>query len=796
MKFVSSPKNGAALLITLGALTLLSSLILSLALRIRTDRLASRQSLHRAHSKLLLQSAMSRAKCDIDHTMHEKFYPPFMAISSTYLPEGVNHTSPLISHHINLTRPVRDDFFAGAIETEFIPQGHPTSPSPLFTAYQHEAAQSASWQTVKDARGLVHGRIGYIIVNLSGLIDANQAGGYTNFPTTNYSKRLNGRSPSELQLSAKLLQELNRSSTHFPHLSYTHPAGEPHTTIPSDLAAGLALVYNRNQNWKTFETLRALYLLNRIGQPDILTSHPASFCTHSFAPRRIAPDRQPLRNINTVDEAEFTRIMTAHCSLSTSQSATLYRNLLDYMDPDDIPHSLIAPCTEAIPMINEIAVQNLDVQQQTVASNEVKTIVSGEILIETWYPFSDQYTHKNCTLKATAIPESSLPTSVQTISSGYLLSPSENTLTFILNYPDQLKIACSAEMRIAHEIIYHNFCTTTFSFSQTNQFHISTSTTPRSPHAITIQFDSLSLQQPSPVDRVKNIVLNRSLPSLDPDDIPVLSCVDPRINYDASNTEHWRKDLPPTPNQLNPVNWGEEQELKDKTAIRLFVRNAPLKNAAELGLISIGIPWRTIRLYHSSDASFPLHPILDFFHAGEPELTVESRKGLININTRHPQVAATAFYRAPIEAFPEGPSIPLSSIQAMELGQQLSALPQPEKNNRLSRLGEALHPSMSHWDLLTDAQRESIVANSYRLFTMRDNLFAIILIAQQLSDNNHDKTIQENEVLMTTRALAYLWRDPLTGAYCTPFYANLTELARTGHGGESWAQILDAFRPQ
>ena len=94
-----------------------------------------------------------------------------------------------------------------------------------------------------------------------------------------------------------------------------------------------------------------------------------------------------------------------------------------------------------------------------------------------------------------------------------------------------------------------------------------------------------------------------------------------------------------------------------------------------------------------------------------------------------------------------------------------------------------------------DAQKESIVANSFRLFGERDSLYTIFLVAQAGTDADEDGQIDDNEVRGTQQAVVVVWRDPIRQTAAVVFYGLSDTLHSSMNGGATWSTLLDEFRP-
>lgn len=766
MTTTAKKKCGAALVITIGFLAVLIIMILAFAAQTRSGRLAGRAYLSAAQCRQLLNTALVRAMEDIDGNVGTNSYPDFYAIGSV----GDGNSS-LVARSVNFD-----------MEEDYFPSGN--------EAIWHEystALEAAQWQTITTDSKAV-GRVGYITINTSGMLDANQVGGYTNTSPPKAAQRAFGMSPAEIHLSKDLLSELSVS----PNLVSANGAVTP------AVSPTVAFAYNRDNVWRHFESLRDVALLNNHAG-NVMSPPLASFCAGSLFPILNPPKRINLAS--AVDKNVFRQTLQA-CGLSQSEAQQVYENYLDYVDADNNPYNLDGSSPEAVPMINEIGIENFQFAQNSSDGTNVEYRLSGTLAMETWFPFSDSHPENTIIECTAADPNRDLDAGVVEIVEGDSFVARHDYITINVIYSNDVAKAFVLPLTRSSSgtLSEGAFCTTSREFQFDDTIELSQpfeDNLDPDPLEFHIQLQRIDVMDIDTVDRVQNISF--TLRSLGEGALlnAYASCIDPRINSDFTNIKHWDVRAANTFNAPNAiVDWGEETDLDNKNNIRFQVRNAPLQSAGELGFLSTGEPWRTVRL-HNGDKDHPMQPILDRFAAGEPIWISSCRPGLVNLNSPHANVIATAFYEAPTYILPVEEDAPprVSTTQARVIGANLVNLTRGMLETNLSFIGNAVSNNISGWKSLNDAQKDSIVANSYRLFGWRDTQYVLLLAAQNGTDFNDDSLISDDEVLSTQKAVVQIWRDPVTGKTTCLFYGRSDTLQSSIGSGETWGTILKDFKP-
>jgi hypothetical protein len=778
-------KQGAALLFVLAILALLSALAITFTLQMRTERLAGRAFLNRAQGLHLLDSALARAMSDIEAAIPaDQYYPP----ETPLYPPRAPSDRPL---NLNLTT-----------ELSYLPGMDLLQEQAIETALER-----AGWELIQDDQGTIIGRISFLAVNSSGLLDANAIGGVD--ASRKPLPRLQGEHPGEIQLTPTLLSELNPQRARFPQYS----AARTTTNVAA------ALLYNRDHAWRRFESIRELRELNQITPPHLITSTPLHFSTYSLYPRNSA-DESPWIDLslgtNLSYEAFAAGMARANLPPETAIE-DLYASYLDYCDADSIPSSTKIPCTEKVPMYNEVWLENLAYDLSIDSELNLTIEWSGSLFIETWYPYPPPYgVHTNF---FTQLYGSTPNQQNRALGKSLTYSGADQAgvdpdgfiellideQRYLLGFPVQMEEKASFSSGPFWVYQYDFDVSHTLGPPPAN----SSSTIDITKAGIGIGamelFHRSGKHASTPIDKTEALFISAAITNNRPFSSNLMvgiSCIDPRINHDATDTEQWTLDAkeitPAAFNLFDDALMGEEAG--SLTQPTFFVRNGPMKNAAELGALSIGKPWRTIRLYAGDDLA-ELNPVLDFFHAGEPILNADSAPGLVNINTSRNAPLASALYQTSLSPLPNHESLTLgrlSARQALDCADYFISNRQNHGARSISQLGEAFnfsdpeHPLYApsrHWN---DTTKESLIANSYRLFGWRDTLYSIILIAQPLAGVSENQPIKRSNIQSTQKAVVYVWRDPLTRKSAIVFYGRDSSLDSSAI---NLTDLLQAFRP-
>lgn len=330
-----SSKQGIALIVVVGFLSVLLILAVAFAISMRTERLATRGYVDYMKARHLTWVALARAMDQIEATT--VLYPAADVVGSG----------------------------AGGDCTNILEgTGEGYVPQSLLAAAQAVAAPPGglAWQPIVD-NGKTLGQYAYLVVNCSGLLDASTIGGLA---------RTYGTNVQEIQVGPGVLAEMDP-------VTYTN------------------LWSARNQYWIRYESVPELNRLGSLPTDSplrFLVNYPASFFHYSYFLTTqyidaagsvtnalyVGGSEAALTAIQPRIQDEFSRI----AGIPDASAMTLA--LLDYVDSNNIPRNTAGICTEPIPMINEVVVTNR-ISSDVVGADTIYTN-SYQILVELWYPFA------------------------------------------------------------------------------------------------------------------------------------------------------------------------------------------------------------------------------------------------------------------------------------------------------------------------------------------------------------------------------------------------------------------------
>ncbi len=678
-------RSGMALIVVLGFVAVLAVLAISLIITMRVERLATNSFAETVRARQLIHVALARAMNAIDADMvgRDALYPGDVYTLTTG-PGLITNLFPDLESRL------------------YVPAGLTNAlPSSL------RLADVTAGTTVI-------GRVGYVAVDMSGLIDVNLAGKL---------QRQRGNDGREIQLSPSLHSEIRNLGN---------------------------LLARRSNEWRRVESPAELYYLGA-STATLFTNTPI----RNFAPfSQFGPDFNPLGQpkVSLAGDADALlarrdEIVAALVACNVPNPEMVFTNLLDYVDTDSIPRDLESFATEAVPMINEVIFSNA--VARTISGGTTETIHRVYMTVETWFPFGDR----------------SFPAAT-------LVAESSPIINVINALPTELAIDPITDLLTTgpRPVAAHppnSFQQTTFIWEKRTNAPIAQNTA-----VIRVQMNSgLRVEQGgNAVDLARfpnnNIDLQTPIP---PNSgtirIRSFSVVDPRLNHLPAQWTLQAEQPAPTYTAITPGRINQNATGGEGVST-MYVRDFPLDlpkaglgvgSVGELGFLSVGQPWRTIALYNTPGAN--LHPVLDYFTLGDPPV----RRSLVNINSANSNVLAAAFYAMPIEAYPGGggPTVTIAAARSLagNVIARLAASGRYENNRALSVLGEfdngllsALNGQLTSPVLTNDALREALIRNSSGLFSYRQNLFNVYLYAQSITPGGTTGS--------EARAVATIWRDP------------------------------------
>ena len=470
-------------------------------------------------------------------------------------------------------------------------------------------------------------------------------------------------------------------------------------------------------------------------------------------------------------------LMASVSNATLADAEFMYTNLLDYVDADHIPHDLGSPCTEKVPMLNEVCIQ---VPYVFLADGRLGSTpnVTG-ISFEWNYPFvclnpNTYWLTYSITFQKPAgstLTDDFVPNpvsgSVQLTYAGGVsqiacVTPPNGSITskigtYTNSLGQALRMSATVKMEI-HEGTAAGPMVDAAPFPVTaTPFTLITSTT-NVPAAKVAALTTITLAMGAEV-------------------------IDPRFNWncDYQNGRQWVPYVVYASNTLNKANNVALAKFSSQTTdpdMNMFVADGPLHSAAELSYLLRGSPvpntsplqwpwWKTIRLLDESHGaiSAPMDPVLDYFVVNS---TNNVRVGCVNPNTRSDQVMKALLMNMPLDKYPGDPS-PLAIVD--------------DNNNTALRLATWwVSPSLNLWcgaisnlsqmglvtNVYMDAifagrtafEKEAFIRNLSGLLGTRQNYFVLLLYAQGIK-TSPDGT---KNVTSECRGVAEIWRDARANA--------------------------------
>ncbi|MDA0322469.1 MAG: hypothetical protein O2923_07100 [Verrucomicrobia bacterium] len=727
-------KRGIALILMLGILALMAMLALTFSGTMRMERAASGNFREAAQAREILYASLTRALEALDSEIGTNGYPDW--IDDVYVSGGGGSISLLSGEATN--------FVPGAL------WGAATSNSP-------------GWIDIDEGRGA------FMILNCSGLLDANYVGGSTN--------RTYGTNLNEIVLAG--LSEMQDESGFFDDRTNGHYRYETLRELSNLQSANLS-------DWpqSLFHYSRAL-----LGYLDQAGSPQTNVVNISGSASNLVADR--------------TRIVAAFtgAGLNGAEAAFAFENLIDYVDADSVPRDIGSGTTEAVPMINEVQVIPIILPTQAfpasvlppgygVGVEEASTLLL--VRVEFFYPFV-KASPDNFTLhyRIEVDPGGSTPAEIAEATT-FIAAGGEGTAD--VGYNSEVKRYYTVD------IITTNFSTSTVvrSTSESIVYDVdiwlavsnATDLVDAMPFPVTaapMEIETTALNIPTSITEFVSSV-------------PIVStngteAGDPRFNWDpALAAVQWfpyslwgpgyQGSIFDGPASLPVANKITQEILTNSITdghTDMYVANEPLRQPGELSYLLRGAnisdrAWRTIRLFElfgSGSNYLPPDRILDRFTTVSNTVVF---RGRVNPNTRQRDVLASLFYEMPLDEYPGlGDNRILLFSDAQRLADSFLSARGSDRFQNLSELG-TLSDIFTDPALMTATpfEREAFLRNSSELLSVRQNLFTILLSGESVVRAQDSQVWVEREAAarygvapgwFTTveadqRAVAIVWRDP------------------------------------
>jgi hypothetical protein len=732
------------------------------SISMRTERLAAGSYVDMVRARSLMDAALGRVVAD--HIpelveLYDEFYPSWRTDPEASAAQGTN-------------------FLAG--------KGISYVPNVL--RVDARLADRYDWIDIRDPQtGTFFGQYAYLVINNSGLLDANIVMGVN-------TNRRYGLDPSEIRLSSQVLGEVRDPPAHLGRW--------------------------RDDWFVRFESLPELYALGSwsapapVAIPPPFRTLPSSYVDHfhvfSYYPADsyVAPTGPPRTFPKAFiggdpedwdsDEVIIETLQRQPNPIFNSRAgAESFLNMLkDYAGEENpanpldlyIPQNPAGLSFTRVPMINEVALSNTVLVTEN-AEGALTLQLDLHVFVETWFPFK----------YAPGIAQIPFEVALPSVSIGRLLPPDYAPLAaaFVLQGESSRPIsprhttAADGEYRV-----------TTFVFSA------SIPVAARPPgllieylldSPIEVRLDGRVVDVVAPNWRGEAFAIGASL-NLPPGqtqpqhfgDVIAYSAFDPRLNWDPQGDLGFSV---PGRQQDRDRQWGREpQTLGARNAATLnfqsdefgvmYSAQRPLESVAELSYLLYSgnantpfQPWKTMRLL-GPDPDFSAR-LIDRF-----TLTRESyRRGLININSPYTNVIQAAFFEAPVESWRQAGGISRRATVA-ESGEVARRIVDAVRNSdglrnlsaisTLSGVDTAAMASILGVSPPDKFLTESLVRNTLGVLGTRDTLYTVFLVTRTFPRGyDPDSSLSEIEVpqglsiddlvMAEQRAVALVWRDPALG---------------------------------
>jgi hypothetical protein len=570
------------------------------------------------------------------------------------------------------------------------------------------------WTPVKDV-----GRYAYLVVNLSGLLDANRVGG---------DPRGIGATPREITVNNPPL---------------------------SDIVNGAQFTGLRDAFSGDYETIAEMLENNAH-----IKSDQGNFHTYSRFEHFCSDGTNVNRDVLSLDgtavdlaaRAAQIRAKLRDAGLSSSEANDARRNVIDFADADRLPGNEAGtrpvnnkgPYVEAFPMFNEVWCDRARVSI-TPTGGVYSCRVRYRMKFEVMYPFV-----------APALPPNRYEFS-------YVLTPGPNN-AFV---PNTWSNADSFEVNTIPPDRHYG---KTESIPQTPAFN--TALAGNTPYGVDLSVDMWIRDKLEgeivdalrvPLALALEVTTGPLSGSETHDTEGGRECLDPRRNHDPS-VNSWPVTTTDTIGDLNAVT---AQYFTNNPACDgdfwMYVKDAPFESVGELGAIYFDRPWETVRLYDHDVAGGELHRVLDTFTMAADTNT--PFRGRVNLNTEVTQALESVYWDMPLREYTNTPLFAAADVAGV-----VDLIMNSGFTNR-SDMGRIDWANVFNWAALrsalagldpaeiTELDREAIIRNSCELMGVRQNLFAILLAAQTALTPEEYGPIRAEQ-----QALAIVWRDPYPDA--------------------------------
>jgi len=681
--------SGVALIVVLGIMAVLAILAVAFSKAMRDERLSSRNYADQVRAEHFIQAGLTRALDRLEYRLSGSCYPYF------------SEDAPDAMGSYNLTNPVCDLLVGEA--TNMIPRA-------LWT---DAVAVTCNWiyiiGTNDTTTTMTNGRVAFLILNCSGLLDANYLGG--KYPR-NIGTNISELDPESLLEIANANQFVSGRTNDVRY-----------DTVPEIAALNSAVVGPATNLFVySYDPGRDVYPLDlwALGRRD------AVVLTNKLCVNAISEPGYWERLTNLLIRAQYDNPTNTNPPTATMEVCAegIAWNIRNYIDTNSIPAAgstapwlEIAGC-EATPLINEVALVEI-----------TNNPVSYRVNIELWYPFAPTEVSDGAySLQIATFTNNPGPIADDPNTNGWDAAWSTNSAIGTMAF------GTGTEFRI--------YASPVISLGPTGGVPVSA--------ANPVYFLARVTRNGTPVDQAIAFT-NMEVAAFT--DTVAYSVQDPRLN---AVTSFWYET---TNHTLGGMNEYCDPWANDGQGLPIYHRNGPMMSIGEIGHVFMPYtPWPP-----TTNPAPPLVPwqsisLTDFFGGAAllDWMTVRTTnapaRGLVHPYTRQKDVLVSLFYNATIRDTNGIPGQPLTSNEVYSLVRSFDS-----DGVDLRTLFYDIGRHTNYVSLpLQSEQKEDALRSIVEMLTLRQNMFTVILAAQALSKDGRG-------VLAEKRAVAIVYRDSYTG---------------------------------
>ena len=628
--------------------------------------------------------------------------------------------------------------------------------------------------------GNFKGNTSYIVVNLSGVLDPNFAGGET---------RGVGGTPAQFDLGELPCikvekDDVQTDANEAAFISYRKSMGYFDSMAEVSRAKVVTTADSAD--------LKCMYPFSLFAEKDVSSKLVVYTNVANYGLAEIRALAEVLE-----DDAKVSGSVDSDFNSGAKFAAAL--NFIDYLDDDNIPGNgnprlgappYATPCVEAFPMINEVYLSSG--YNSMISGDQYGYKMTTKLNIELWYPFVSPKCADNYALEYTIRFG---PTALETVNNGVKaldlvpdeVTPEGASSTGSRDWTEKIPLN-SANLDASSNSGLWNMGNRTFDLEPNPDWRYTDLTNitlnlPAGSMVISVDakivdkndssiiYDGFDWDVSSPDDEFMLQFVNFNVTPIDGTRQRIneefdMQVVDPRLNYRVVvDGTTWWMDMSASGDTLSQINKATQDYMATNeyadSGWQMFVKgykdnpnSVSMESIGEFGYIFTGRPWETIRLC-DKDNTFPRHLIYENLLLEGSGLT---NSGCANINTEYEEVLRAALNNMPLspgknaevlmdedEPADDKLSRLVDKIMSLTNDGGISPTNLFESVNR-DKIFNAIWPTVPVADL-TDFEKEAFYISGMPNLRSDQQLFAIFAMGNYYAS----KQI----------CMAIVWRDPV-----------------------------------